>query len=148
MTDDGSQAPKDIIGFLDFYLVKKAPFQIPDPAREWIVRFGPWIALVLLVLSLPLIFALLGFGTMLMPFAGVAYATGFGMAALFILIGVGLEVIALPGLFARKMSGWNFMFYAQIASALGAIVGGSVLSGLVGALISFYVLFQVRSLYK
>ena len=31
---DESQAPKDLIGFLDFYLVKKAPFQLPDGAKE------------------------------------------------------------------------------------------------------------------
>ena len=148
MADDTSQAPKDMIGFLDYYLVKKAPFQIPDPVREWIVKFGPWIAVVLLALSLPFIFALLGFGTMLMPFGGVGYATGFGMAALFLVIHLVLMVLALPGLFARKMSGWTLMFYAQVVSAVSSIVGGAVLGGLVGALISFYILFQVRSLYK
>ena len=148
MTEDTSQAPKDIIGFLEYYLVKKAPFQIPDAGREWIVKYGPWIAVVLLVLSLPFIFALLGFGTMLIPFGGVGYATGFGMAAIFLLVCVGLEVLALPGLFARKMSGWNLMFYAQIASAVGSLVGGSIIGALVGALISFYIMFQVRSLYK
>ncbi len=148
MADDTSQAPKDIIGFLDYYLVKKAPFQIPDAAREWIVKYGPWITVVLLAISLPLILALLGLGTFLMPFAGVGYATGFGMAALFFLVCVGLEVLALPGLFARKMSGWNLMFYAQIASAVGSLVSGSIVSALLGALISFYILFQVRSLYR
>jgi hypothetical protein len=148
VTDDTSQAPKDIIGFLDFYLVKKAPFQIPDGAREWIVKFGPWITVVLLVFSLPLIFALLGIGAFLAPFGGLGYATGFGMTALFVLVSVALEIFALPGLFARKMSGWKLMFYAQIASAVGSLVAGAIVSGLVGALISLYVLFQVRSLYK
>jgi hypothetical protein len=148
VTEDTSQAPKDIIGFLDFYLVKKAPFQIPDGAREWIVKFGPWITLVLLVISLPFILALLGIGTFLVPFGGLGYATGFGMAALFLVICVGLEIFALPGLFARKMSGWTLMFYAQIASAVGSLLGGSIVSGLVGAVISLYILFQVRSLYK
>ena len=42
-----------LIATLDEYLVKKAPFALPDGVKEFIVRFGPWISLVLLVLSLP-----------------------------------------------------------------------------------------------
>lgn len=37
MTADTAQAPKDLIGFLDFYLAQKAPFQIPENGKEWIV---------------------------------------------------------------------------------------------------------------
>jgi hypothetical protein len=148
MADDGGQAPKDIIGFLDYYLVKKAPFQIPDAGREWIVKFGPWITLVLIILTLPFVLALLGLGAFLAPFGGVVYAAGFGLAAIFILVCFGLMIFALPGLFARKMSGWSLMFYAQIASLVGSLAGGSIVSGLIGALISFYILFQVRGLYK
>ena len=43
------QAPKDIIGFLDYYLVTKAPFQLPMNIKEGIVKYGPWIAVVLYV---------------------------------------------------------------------------------------------------
>ena len=54
-----TQPPRDMMGFLDYYLVQKAPFQIPDGGREWIVKYGPWIAVVLLILTLPpLLFAL------------------------------------------------------------------------------------------
>jgi hypothetical protein len=148
MTEDTSQPPKDLIGFLDFYLVKKAPFQIPAAGREWIVQYGPWIAVVLLVLSLPAALFVLGVGTTLMPFGGWGYATGFGMAAIALIIHLVLMVLALPGLFARKMSGWRLMFYAQIVSAVSSILAGSILGGLIGALISLYILFQVRVLYK
>lgn len=41
MNTPATEAPKELIGFLDLYLVKKAPFQIPDAGREWIVKFGP-----------------------------------------------------------------------------------------------------------
>jgi hypothetical protein len=148
MTEDTSQPPKDLIGFLDFYLVKKAPFQIPAAGREWIVQYGPWIAVVLLVLSLPAALFVLGVGTTLMPFGGWGYATGFGLAAIALVIHLVLMVLALPGLFARKMSGWTLMFYAQIVSAVSSILAGSILGGLIGALISLYILFQVRVLYK
>jgi hypothetical protein len=144
----GDQAPKDLIGFLDFYLVKKAPIQLPDNAKEWLVQYGPWITVVLLVLSLPLLLAVLGIGTVLVPFGGIGYATGFGFAAIGLIVEIGLTVMALPGLFARKMSGWTLLFYARLVSLVANILAGGVVSALLVALISLYVLFQVRPLYK
>jgi hypothetical protein len=142
------QPPKDLIGFLDYYLVKKAPFQIPDTAKEWLVQYGPWITIALLVITLPVLLALLGLGTALMPFGGLGYATGFGYLAITILIELGLTVASLPGLFARKMSGWTLLFYARIVGAVSTLLAGDLIAALVGALISLYILFQVRGLYK
>ena len=144
----GEQAPKDLIGFLDFYLVRKAPFQLPDEAREWIVQYGPWITIVLLVLTLPALLFVLGIGAALVPFGGVGYATGFGYATLGLIAQIGLTLAALPGLFARRMSGWTLLFYARIVSLVFTLLAGSIVSGLVGGLISMYILFQVRPLYK
>lgn len=144
----GEQAPKDLIGFLDFYLVKKAPIQLPDNAKEWIVHYGPWITIVVLVLTLPVLLAVLGIGTILMPFAGIGYATGFGFVAIGLIIEIGLTVMALPGLFARKMSGWTLLFYARLVSVVTNLLAGAVVSALVVGLISLYLLFQVRPLYK
>src|SRR5688500_15253331 len=113
-TTPTTEPPKDLIGFLDFYLVKKAPFAIPDGGREWIVKFGPWITVVLLILTLPLLLVALGLGTMVIPFGGVGYATGFGLATIVLIAEIGLMVAALPGLFARKMAGWRLLFYSQL----------------------------------
>jgi hypothetical protein len=145
---DANQAPKDMMGFLEFYLVQKAPFQIPDAGREWIVKYGPWICVVLMILFLPALLFVLGIGTALMPFAGIGYATGFGYAAVLLIVHFGLLVAALPGLFARKMSGWNLLFYAQLVSLVSSLLAGSIIGGLVGAVIALYILFQVRPLYK
>lgn len=145
---DAEQAPKDLIGFLDFYLVKKAPFQIPDNAKEWIVKYGPWITVVLLVLMLPAMLFVLGVGSALMPFGGYAYATGFGLAAIFLVINVGLMVAALPGLFARKMSGWNLMFYARLIGIVYSFLSYAFIGGIIGGIIGLYILFQIRPLYK
>lgn len=148
MTADTSQAPKDLIGFLDFYLVQKAPFQIPDNAKEWIVRYGPWITVVLLVLALPPLLVVLGIGAALVPFGGVGYATGFTYLTIVLVAQLGLMVMALPGLFARKMSGWQLLFYAQIAGFVFSLLSGALVGAIIGALISLYLLFQVRPLYK
>lgn len=147
MADAAEQAPKDLIGFLDFYLVKKAPFQIPEAGREAIVKFGPWIMLVLMVLTLPLILFLLGLGTLLSPFGGVSGVASWGLASLLFLIQFGMRAAALPGLFARKMSGWNLVFYSVFVGLLGSLLSSAIVGGLIGALIGLYILFQVRALY-
>jgi hypothetical protein len=140
-------APKDLIGFLDFYLVKKAPFQLPDAAKDIIVKFGPWIALVLLILTLPVLLFALGIGAFFVPFAGAAYAGGFGVLTLFVLVEIGLMVAALPGLFNRKMAGWRLLFYSQLISIVYNLLAGNIIGGLVIGLVTLYVLFQVRPLY-
>ena len=139
-----NQPPKDMIGFLDYYLVKKAPFQLPDALKEFIVKFGPWITVVLLILSLPALLMVLGLSVAFVPF-GAAYGLLWTVAFCLHLALMGL---ALPGLFARKMSGWTLMFYAQVVSVVASLLSYAIVSALIFGLISFYILFQVRSLYK
>lgn len=156
MAETKQKAPKDLIGFLDYYLVKNAPFAIPDGAKEWIVKYGPWITVVLMVLMLPVLFAALGLAAMLSPFAmmgGYGYASGFGVTTIFTLAIVVLEIMALPGLFARKMSGWTMLFYAELASLASGLVSAvmysmsGLFSTLIGSVIGLYILFQIREKY-
>jgi hypothetical protein len=144
---DSTAAPKDLIGFLDFYLVQKAPFQIPEEAREGIVKFGPWIILVLMVLAAPPLLVLLGIGTAFVPFAGVGYATGWTYTVVLLIIQLVLEIMALPGLFARRIAGWKLLFYSHVVRLIGSLLVGAIVGGLIGALIGFYILFQVRTKY-
>ena len=137
------QPPKDLYGFLDFYLVQKAPFQIPEDVKEWIVKYSPWISLVLLVLALPGLLLAFGFGAALIPF-GLAPA-GFAYIWLFVLADIVLLIMALPALFARKMSGWKLLFYARIVSIVSSLLSGAIVAAVVGGVISLYVLFQIRS---
>jgi hypothetical protein len=137
MADNTStQPPKDLIGFLDYYLVQKAPFQLPDGAKEWIVKFGPWIALVLIVISLPLLLLALGVSAFILPFAGTA-APGLGLA----------WVVALPVLFARKMSGWRLLFYGRVVAIVASFLMYSFVGGIIGGIIGLYILFQIRTMY-
>jgi hypothetical protein len=142
------QPPKDLIGFLDFYLVKKAPFQLPDAAKEAIVQYGPWITIVLLVLTLPILLAILGIGAIFSPLGGVGAAAGFGIVAIGTLVQIGLTIAALPGLFARTMGGWTMLFYARVVAVVTSLLALNILGAIVGGLISFYILFQIRPLYK
>jgi hypothetical protein len=151
MADQTTLNPaKDVQGLiatLDEYLVKRAPFQIPDGGKELLVRFGPWISLVLLILLLPLLLIALGIGTLLVPFGGVGYAAGFGLSTILACVQIIMIAAALPGLFARKMSGWMLLFYEQLLSIVAGLLRGSIVGTLVGALIGLYILFQVREKY-
>ena len=137
---------------LDLYLVKKAPFQLPPNVKELIVKFGPYITLVLMILSLPVILVALGLSAVLLPMVGVAAGATVGITAmislLFVVASLVLEAIALPGLFKRSKVGWNFLFYAILLSTVSYLVRLDIFSLIVGTLVSLYFLFQIRSYYK
>ena len=140
-----NQPPKDLIGFLDYYLVQKAPFQLPEAIKEVIVKFGPWITVILLIISLPALFLVLGWSVALAPVGAASYGILWGVAFCVQLV---LMALALPGLFARKMAGWTLMFYSQVVSVVASLMAYQIVGALIGGLIAFYILFQVRSLYK
>jgi hypothetical protein len=152
---DGSGTPRDLIGFLDYYFVKKAPFQIPPAARESLVRFGPWIVMVLLVLSLPGLLWLLNIGS---PLTVGSYRWDYADGALYpyrywpwvigLIVPFTLMALALPGLFSRRMSGWRLAFYAEMVGVITGLLAMNIMGALIGAFIVFYVLFQIRPLYK
>jgi hypothetical protein len=147
MADTTNQAPKDLIGFLDYYLVTKAPFQIPEGGREAIVKYGPWVLVVLMLLSLPLLLLALGVTAIATPFAMASGSIGGFPWAVAACIQFALRAMALPGLFARKMSGWKLLFYAQLVGLAAALLAGSIVGFVIGGAIGLYILFQVRSLY-
>ncbi len=137
---------------LELYLVKKAPFQIPANIREVIVKFGPYITLVLMVLALPVILVALGLSAVLLPMVGAVAGVTTGIMAtvglVFAIASLVLEALALPGLFKRSKVGWNFLFYSILVSAVGSLVTFQILSLIISTLISLYILFQIRSYYK
>lgn len=145
------EAPKDLIGFLDFYLVKKAPFQLPDGAKEAIVKFGPWVAVVLLVLALPLLLLALGLSAVALPIAASTGQIGFGLGFLtlpLLVVTLGLEVAALPGLFARRMMGWKLIFYSRLITIAWDVLLLQFVGAIIGGLIGLYILMQIRPLYN
>lgn len=137
---------------LDLYLVKKSPLQLPANIKELIVKFGPYITLVLMILALPVILLALGLSAVLLPAVGVAAGVSTGISAtLGLVISIAslvLEAIALPGLFKRSKVGWNFVFYAILLSAVSYLIRLDIISLVIGTLVSLYFLFQIRSYYK
>ncbi len=148
----GNQVPPTgFMNTLEYYFVTKAPFQIPANVKEIIVKFGPWVQLIFLLTFIPLVIALLGLGSALSVYSR-AYGASFGsmmtISTVISLVTIIMTIIALPGLFGRKMSGWNMSFYARLVSFVGSLIVGNVLGAIVGIIVSLYVWFQVKSYYN
>jgi hypothetical protein len=137
---------------LDLYLVKKAPFQLPANVKEFIVKFGPYITLILMLLALPVILLALGLSAVLLPMVGAVAGVKTGITAtLGLVLAIAtlvLEAVALPGLFKRSKVGWNFVFYAVLISAVSYLISLDIFSLIIGTLVSLYFLFQIRAYYK
>lgn len=155
-TSTGNSTLPGLEGFFDTYLHIKAPFQLPANVKEFIVKYGPWITLVILIIAalviIPLALLALGLTAASAPFS---VAAGYGgnavMGIISAIIGVAtlvLEAIAIPKLLKRQLGGWKLVYYAALLSALGSLISLNIVSLVLGLLISMYVLFQIREYYK
>lgn len=147
---DWKKMMSDLEKKLNVYFGEKAP-QLPDSVGKFIVKFGPYLAVVGLIFGLPAMLISLGLGTLLTPltiFNGMRYGLHFSFWSLFSLAVFVLEIIAIPGLFKRLKSSWNLMFYASLISALSALLSLSLGNLIIGTVISWYFLFQIRKYYK
>lgn len=135
---------------LDLYFGQKAP-ALPTGAKEAIVNFAPWITVVMLFVSLPPVLAILGIGSIMAPFSflgGVNAGYSYMLSLIFLALSMVLEALAIPGLFKKTKAGWNFVFYSTLVNILSNLVHYQFMNLVIGGLISFYLLFQVKSYYK
>lgn len=154
-----SEGPKDMKGLvgqlealLDEYMVKKAPFALPKEVKEFIVKISPYLVIILALMAVPAILVALGFTAIVAPFAMLGvYTWGFGamIALIASSIAIVMEVMAVPGLFNRTKASWRLVFYASIVSLVGGIISlHGVFGAIIGTIIGWYILFQVKELYK
>lgn len=135
---------------LDLYLRQKAP-ALPKNIKEIIVKFSPYIILIMLIISLPAILAVLGIGTLLTPFSylgGIHYGFTYILGLVVLAVSLVLEVIALPGLFKQKKQAWNLIYYSTLINAVHSLLIFNLGSLIIGTLISLYILFQIKEYYK
>ena len=133
---------------LEEYLVKKAP-ALPKDLVKFLVAIAPWFAVLGAILGIPAILGAFGLGAVLTPFALIAGARS-GAFWFYWVIGlaqVALAALSIKPLFAHKLTGWQYLFYSQL---LGLIVslGHYDMGNLIGTIISFYLLYQIKKSYK
>lgn len=138
---------------LDLYFGQKAP-ALPSNIKELLVKLAPWVTLILLILTLPLVLIAFGLGALVAPFAflaGPAYGFSYGMSytlsMAIIAVSLIFEALSIPGLFSRSAQGWRYAYYATLVSLVGNLVTFSIGSAILGAVIGFYILFQIKSYY-
>ena len=128
----------------------KALPPLPANAVTTLFKIAPWIALVFGILGV--LSGLAGFGilTVFAPFAVAGGVHGYGLgfiSAIGLAVSSLMMLIAFPGLKAGKMNGWNMLFWSEVVSGVASLIGFSI-GSVVGALIGFYLLFQIKSRYK
>jgi len=135
---------------LEVYLVKKAPFSIPENLKELIVQFTPYLTILGIVGSV-----LILFGALVSPFTGflgpryaLSYSFNYVLSMVALAVVVVLEAMAVPGLFKRQEKAWRFLFYASLVNAVSGFLGGDWVGMIIGTLLFWYVLFQVKEYYR
>ncbi len=132
------------------YLYNKLP-HLPNEWRELLVKIAPYITILFVVLSIPVILAALGVGAFLSPLVamggGIGAVAGFSVAIIVFAVSVVLEAMAIPGLFSRSKSGWQLMYYSTLINAIYNFVTFNLFGFILGTALSLYLLFQVKSHY-
>lgn len=138
----------------ELYLLKKAP-SLPSNVKELIVKFAPWVNILLALFAIPAVLLVLGLGALVAPFSmflgpagAVSYGINYLVSTAILGITVVLELMAIPGLFSRSRKAWNLLYYATLLSAVSSLVSFHIFNALFSALIGLYFLFQIREYYK
>lgn len=136
------------------YFGQKAP-QMPMGLKTFLVSIAPYLAILGVAMAVLAIFPLISlssYGYGIMSNYGMMQGSYFGSMMIISLVAMiamaGLEVMAIPGLFAKTLTGWRYMFYAQLVSLVSSLLMMNIIGFIIGAVIGFYILFQVKSLYK
>lgn len=159
-SNTGAQDPKQqmmglvakIEAWLDEYMVKKAPFQIPMGGKEFLATIAPYlviIGVIFFVLSLPALLGLGMLGGAVGMMAGkLGWTYGVLVSTIASAISIVMEAMAISGLFKRTHKAWHLLFLASLVSFAGNILALNLIGGLIGGVIGWYILFQVKELYK
>ncbi len=141
--------------YLEDLFTKKISYQLPVKVKETLVKITPWVTLIIIVLSLPAIFALFGLGsfvTTMGMYAGYGFSSRYYIGLIVLLVQVILMIMAFPGLQKHQLKGWRLIYYSDIISAVYALFSaytiGNFIWQLLGTAIGLYFLFQIKSYYK
>lgn len=134
---------------LNIYFGQKAP-KLPQSMIDFMVKVGPYLMIISLVFTIPIILFAFGFGALISPlaFLNIGYGVHFSLSTIFSVVVMVLQIMAISGLFKRLKSAWNLMFYASLVQALSYLLSFSLGNLVIGMAISWYFLFQIRKEYK
>lgn len=155
---------------LDEIFVKNAP-KLPEGGKKWLVKYLPWITLILGILSLLAAINTWRWANTSVQLIDAAnqlaqtYGIDTDLNRLTVWIWISLIILTIQALlyiFAFsplknfKKSGWNLVFYVALINIIYAVVllfsdyggVGSFIFSMIGSAVGLYLLFQIRSHYK
>ena len=142
----------DVIATMGEWYEKVPP--LPKNWQDTLARIAPILSLIFGILGIIVAIGGLGVLTATSPLAFLggaqtvsSYGTGI-VATLIYLVGSILLLASYPGLKARKYKGWTLLFWSEAVNLVGGLVSLAIVSAIIGALIGFYLIFQIRSYYK
>ncbi len=155
---DSQLAP--LLKFLDGYYAKSPA--LPKGGKDFLVAAAPWLALLGALFAL---FAAYGVYQLMTWTNAVvnnpyfqAYAPGSGGFSLWLILSIVVLLIwavfyflAFSPLRAKKTKGWYLILYGMLLNVLNAVVTLSIISvvfSIIGFLIGYYFLYQVKSYYS
>ncbi len=125
--------------------------EFPDSLREILVKIAPWAVAIYAFLALLGLLAAVGLGSILNLGSLGIYSYGSTWQYWISIIGGGLMafiyIMAFTPLRARKIRGWNLMYYAFLLSLIIYALTFQIFSLIIGFLIGGWILFQVRPKY-
>lgn len=151
-----------LIAALEPTFTKNAPWQMPEEWRKGLVKWLPWVNLILGVLLLPGALALIGLmGLVNTAAVAVGYnGSPLGMlAGVVLIVSIALLIVTFPGMRKQQLSTWKILFWAYIIyfiyDVVNVIAGGltampifNLIWSAIGTAIGLFVLFQIKHYYK
>ena len=121
----------------------------PENVKDVIAQYGPYVLLVLSILGLLGILTAFGIGGAALNAGAAAYngTFNFYIGIIISVITLVLYLMAFSPLKERKRAGWNLIYYALLISLLGNLIQLNLLGVIIGGVVGFWVLFQIRSKY-
>lgn len=131
---------KSFVSFEDkiLGLFKSLP-KLPKEIVSFIVSFGPYLVLIGGVLSVLSILSLFSVGTLFFP-SYYIYVIGSVISGIML-------ILSFTDLKNKKMFGWRLLFWSSNVNIATSLLSLNIFGAVIGALISWYLLYQIKPSY-
>ncbi len=121
----------------------------PENIKDILVQIAPYLAGLIVVLGGLSILSIFGMGSALNALGANAYGSTWTMWLSIISLGASafLSFMAFKPLQNKEKKGWNYMYYISLIGFVTNVISLNLFGALIGGLISFWILFQLKSRY-
>lgn len=120
---------------------------LPSDIKQLIVDYGPYLVLIGGILTIVSFSGILNLFLVGSPLLGGMFLYNYYLWMLYSIISGIVQIVAFKPLRSKKLSGWRMLFYLTLIYSALSVLSLQLLS-LLGPLIAFYILFQIKSNYS